>query len=291
MIEQQIKRLRKKAHMSQEELAVRLSVVRQTVSKWENGLSVPDAEMVLKMAQLFQVPVQELLGVDDGGSAAQLTEELAKANQLLAEKSRRERLAQLANQKRGLILFLCFLSLILALMVQNEILSVCLIGGCLLAALLILLRNMALLTSAATQDFRLKALKSATLFDCVLLVCAVAAAVLTGTGAVHLSGEEERLFAAAVLILIMVFSGLISPRLPFNRHTGLRLPWTVRDEEAWNTAHRTLGFTAVPVAVLYALAVLTLSNFETVTLVAVIVWLGLPALLSFVVWYRKMHGV
>ena len=57
MIEKNIKRLRKQAGMSQEELAIRLAVVRQTVSKWENGLSVPDAEMVIKIAELFHVPV------------------------------------------------------------------------------------------------------------------------------------------------------------------------------------------------------------------------------------------
>ena len=47
MIEDNIKRLRKNAHMSQEDLAVHLAVTRQTISKWENGLSVPDAEMVI----------------------------------------------------------------------------------------------------------------------------------------------------------------------------------------------------------------------------------------------------
>ena len=61
MIEDRIKRLRKNAGMSQEQLAVRLSVVRQTVSKWETGLSVPDAEIVIKMAELFHVSVNEIL--------------------------------------------------------------------------------------------------------------------------------------------------------------------------------------------------------------------------------------
>ena len=64
MIEENIRRLRKNAKMSQEDLAEKLSVVRQTVSKWERGLSVPDAEMVIKIAALFNVPVSELLGME-----------------------------------------------------------------------------------------------------------------------------------------------------------------------------------------------------------------------------------
>lgn len=64
MIEENIRHLRKNAKMSQEDLAEKLSVVRQTVSKWERGLSVPDAEMVIKMADLFGVPVSELLSME-----------------------------------------------------------------------------------------------------------------------------------------------------------------------------------------------------------------------------------
>ena len=64
MIVTNIRRFRKKAGLSQDELAVKLSVVRQTVSKWENGLSVPDAEMVIRMAQVLGVSVNQLLGAE-----------------------------------------------------------------------------------------------------------------------------------------------------------------------------------------------------------------------------------
>ncbi len=47
--------------MSQEELAVRLNVVRQTVSKWEQNLSVPDSDMLVKLAEVFEVSVGILL--------------------------------------------------------------------------------------------------------------------------------------------------------------------------------------------------------------------------------------
>ena len=57
-----LKNLRKAKGLSQEELAVKLNVVRQTVSKWEQGLSVPDAGMVIQIAEILDTTVDVLLG-------------------------------------------------------------------------------------------------------------------------------------------------------------------------------------------------------------------------------------
>lgn len=111
MLGETIKRLRESAGMSQGELADRLSVVRQTVSKWERGLSAPDAAIVVRMAEIFGVPVQEILGVQADTAAEGLQEELAQARALLEEKSRKERERKLADQKRGVILLLSFAAL------------------------------------------------------------------------------------------------------------------------------------------------------------------------------------
>ena len=62
MLNENIKALRKSKGLSQEELAVRLNVVRQTISKWEQGLSVPDAAMLISIAEVFEAPVSTLLG-------------------------------------------------------------------------------------------------------------------------------------------------------------------------------------------------------------------------------------
>ena len=62
MLSENIKSLRKQNGYSQETLASQLNVVRQTISKWETGQSVPDAEMLEKLAAIFEVPVSTLLG-------------------------------------------------------------------------------------------------------------------------------------------------------------------------------------------------------------------------------------
>ena len=62
MLGENIKTLRKQKGYSQETLASQLNVVRQTISKWEKGQSVPDAYMLEQIAELFEVPVSDLLG-------------------------------------------------------------------------------------------------------------------------------------------------------------------------------------------------------------------------------------
>lgn len=62
MLNENLKMFRKSKGLSQEELAVKLNVVRQTVSKWEQGLSVPDADLLISLSEVFETPVSVLLG-------------------------------------------------------------------------------------------------------------------------------------------------------------------------------------------------------------------------------------
>lgn len=62
MLNENIKAIRKSKGLSQKELAVKLNVVRQTISKWEQGLSVPDADMLISLSEAFETPVSTLLG-------------------------------------------------------------------------------------------------------------------------------------------------------------------------------------------------------------------------------------
>ena len=62
MLNENIKAIRKSKGLSQQELAVKLNVVRQTVSKWEQGLSVPDADLLLSLSEALETPVSTLLG-------------------------------------------------------------------------------------------------------------------------------------------------------------------------------------------------------------------------------------
>ena len=62
MLSENIKAARKSKGLSQQELAVKLNVVRQTVSKWEQGLSVPDSDLLISLSEVLEIPVSTLLG-------------------------------------------------------------------------------------------------------------------------------------------------------------------------------------------------------------------------------------
>jgi len=62
MLNENIKTIRKSKGLSQQELAIKLNVVRQTISKWEQGLSVPDSDMLISISEVLETPVSTLLG-------------------------------------------------------------------------------------------------------------------------------------------------------------------------------------------------------------------------------------
>ena len=112
MLNENIKNLRKSKGLSQEELAVKLNVVRQTVSKWEKGLSVPDADMLIALSQVLDTPVSTLLGQtlapEESDDLKAISEKLEVINLQLARKETAER-----RFLRGLLMAVCILTVVL----------------------------------------------------------------------------------------------------------------------------------------------------------------------------------
>lgn len=109
MLHENIQAMRKAKGLSQEELAIRLHVVRQTISKWERGLSVPDSDVLIALAEALETPVSTLLGetVGEEKEAAtddikELAEKLEAINLQLAQRKARRR-----SGLRWLLILLC----------------------------------------------------------------------------------------------------------------------------------------------------------------------------------------
>ena len=147
-----------------------------------------------------------------------------------------------------------------------------------------------LFTSITTADFRLGILRITTLFNILVLVVGIIFSLLVAFDLLTFSENVEKLFAMALVSSVIIFAGIISPKLPFNRHTELHLPWTICDEDTWNIAHRILGYISLPIAILYIACTLTISNFEIVTLCAVEAWIGIPCMMSYIFFRKKMLG-
>ena len=94
MLSENMKAIRKSKGLSQQELAVRLNVVRQTISKWEQGLSVPDADMLISISEALETPVSTLLGETvtetEADSLKAISEKLEVINWQLAQRETQE---------------------------------------------------------------------------------------------------------------------------------------------------------------------------------------------------------
>ena len=95
MLSQNLKTIRKSKGLSQQELAVKLNVVRQTISKWEQGLSVPDSEMLISISEVLETPVSTLLGenvvVPESDTLKAISEKLEVINLQMAQKKNTRR--------------------------------------------------------------------------------------------------------------------------------------------------------------------------------------------------------
>ena len=114
--------MRKAKGYTQEELAIKLNVVRQTVSKWEKGLSVPDADVLCKIADVLDTDVSTLLGeeiVEETDKSA-VAQQLAKISEQLAMKNQRSKKIW---KVVCIILFVILVFYILAIVVFSVIAS------------------------------------------------------------------------------------------------------------------------------------------------------------------------
>lgn len=112
MLSENIKKIRKSKGLTQKDLALQLNVVRQTVSKWEQGLSVPDSEMLISLSKVLDIPVNVLLeqnlNTENELEVKDLSLRLEAINSYLVqkEKLRRKKLQKLLILLCGLIVLI-----------------------------------------------------------------------------------------------------------------------------------------------------------------------------------------
>lgn len=289
MLSENIKRYRKNQNLSQEELAVRLYVVRQTISKWENGLSVPDAHQLIQLADALGVVVSDLLDtpMTEPVSHEAIAQELAALNRELAELTQADLIRTAQNKVRGCIIFLSFITIILNGIIRHEVLAIASTALLLLIIMGIFYKNMTLLAISGTKTVKTRSIRIMTLFNIALFLGLAGFVILVKTGTLNLAQSQEKWFQVGLAAGLIIFFGIMAPRLPFNRHTGLRLPWTVTDELAWNLAHKVLGMTALPLAIGYLILAYFYDNITRLSIIALFTWIATGGIISLLYVIRK----
>lgn len=118
MLKDNIKTIRKSKGLSQEELATKLNVVRQTISKWEQGLSVPDSELLVSLSEALDTPVSTLLGENikekEDNYLKEIAQKLEVINIQLARKKEMKRKIWL-----GVFIAICVIIVISFILLSN----------------------------------------------------------------------------------------------------------------------------------------------------------------------------
>ena len=118
MLKENIKTVRKSKGLSQEELATKLNVVRQTVSKWEQGLSVPDSEMLISLSEALETPVSTLLGENISESKEDELKVISKKLEII-----NLQLSQRKESRRKIIHYILILSCLIIVITATLLIS------------------------------------------------------------------------------------------------------------------------------------------------------------------------
>ena len=103
MLNENIKAIRKSRGLSQQDLADKLNVVRQTISKWEQGLSVPDADLLIALSEALETPVSTLLGENVAETEADTVKALSEKLDIINLQFARRKALRRSPLHRGLI--------------------------------------------------------------------------------------------------------------------------------------------------------------------------------------------
>lgn len=116
MFSENLRNARKAKGISQEALAAHVHVVRQTVSKWEKGLSVPDADVLIRIAEALEISVGGLLGspIETPENVDAVAQKLEQINLSLVERNRRSRF--IWKSIAGILIFLAAAMVILTIL-------------------------------------------------------------------------------------------------------------------------------------------------------------------------------
>lgn len=187
---------------------------------------------------------------------------------------------------RVFFLVISLLIILLGIFMKEGNKSIAIIGGLIVIALVVLDRNLPKVTKLSKENPKIKTMEKINRVSIGIIVLLTIYLTLSPKG---LESNGKNVILIALISIFMIGFGNIAPKIPFNRYMGLRLPWTIRDEETWKVAHKIVGYTAFPIAIL-----MFISSFyfdaSKVGATGVLLWILIPGLYSMCFYYKKMRS-
>lgn len=190
---------------------------------------------------------------------------------------------------RNLFLITSFLILIAGFIIPNTSIVISIIGVLIIVSLVVLDIKAPIITKLSEDNPKIKTLRFLNRLTIFIVILFSISNLFLPIKTLFDFKNGEILMVGLISIFMMIF-GNLSPKIPFNRYLGLRLPWTIRDEQTWRVAHRIVGYSSFPIALMMFVLAFFFNN-EKVVIIGVLTWIGIPSAYSFIFYYKKIKGI
>ncbi|MDK0684732.1 SdpI family protein [Clostridium perfringens] len=188
-----------------------------------------------------------------------------------------------------LFLITSLIILIGGFMVKESNLTISIIGAVVIFTLIIFDVNAPKIAKLSEGNVKIKTMRTLNRLTILIIIIGCVFSILSPIKS-SLDPKTNEILLVGLCSIFIMFFGNLAPKIPFNRYMGLRLPWTVRDEDTWRGAHRILGYVSFPIGIV----MFVLSFFfksETIVVTGILTWIIIPSIYSLVFYYKKIKGI
>ncbi|MDM0465138.1 SdpI family protein [Clostridium perfringens] len=188
-----------------------------------------------------------------------------------------------------LFLITSLIILIGGFMVKESNLTISIIGAVVIFTLIIFDVNVPKIAKLSEENVKIKTMRTLNRLTILIIIIGCMFSILSPIKS-SLDPKINEILLVGLCSIFIMFFGNLAPKIPFNRYMGLRLPWTVRDEDTWRVAHRILGYVSFPIGIV----MFVLSFFfkvETIVVTGILTWIIIPSIYSLVFYYKKIKGI
>ncbi|MCX0379217.1 SdpI family protein [Clostridium perfringens] len=188
-----------------------------------------------------------------------------------------------------LFLITSLIILIGGFMAKESNLTISIIGVVVIFTLIIFDVNAPKIANLSEENVKIKTMRTLNRLTILIIIIGCIFSILSPIKS-SLDPKTNEILLVGLCSIFIMFFGNLAPKIPFNRYMGLRLPWTVRDEDTWRVAHRILGYVSFPIGIV----MFVLSFFfkiETIVVTGILTWIIIPSIYSLVFYYKKIKGI
>lgn len=190
---------------------------------------------------------------------------------------------------RIILLIISLLMFVVGFVMSQRNVNIFILGILAIVSLVVLDKQASKIAGLSQDNPKVKTFRLLNIFTIFIAVLCFIFASSSTNNQISITEDNKTLVIGLISIFIMFF-GNLSPKIPFNRYLGLRLPWTIRDEETWKVAHRLVGYSSFPIAILMFIMSFFI-NGNIVGIVGFLTWIIIPATYSYIFYYKKLKGL